>query len=352
MNIGIDGNEANVKNKVGVSQYAYHVLKNLHQLDKKNNYFIYLKNPPNPDMPQENSNWHYIVFGPQKFWTLLALPLKLFTQKIKLNLFYSPHHYLPLFCPCPAIPTIHDIGYLQFKEQFTKKDFYQLKNWTKKSILKAHHIIAVSQFTKNEIIKTYGIKAEKISIAYNGVTPPKKINPPKVSVKKPYFLYVGTLKPNKNISYLIESFSKALALQRSNTPIFLIIAGKKGWLYEDIFAQVKKLKLEKRVIFTGFISENDKWYLYKNAIATVIPSLYEGFGIPAIESQSIGTPVIASTIPVFKEILGDSAILTDNLSQTLSQTIDKKYIKLGIENSKKFTWTNTAKSILKIFTSY
>jgi glycosyltransferase involved in cell wall biosynthesis len=352
MNIGIDGNEANTTNKVGVSQYAYHVLNQLYQLDKKNNYFIYLKNPPNADMPKENSNWHYVVFGPQKFWTLFALPLKLFTQKTKLNLFYSPHHYLPLFCPCPSIVTIHDIGYLQFKDQFTKKDFYQLKNWTQKSISKANHIIAVSQFTKDEIIKTYHIKASKISIAYNGVTPPTKINPPQISIKKPYFLYVGTLKPNKNIPYLIKSFSKALTLQRSNAPIFLIIAGKKGWLYDDIFAQVKKLKLQKKVIFTGFITENDKWYLYKNALAAVIPSLYEGFGIPAIESQSIGTPVIASTIPVFKEILGDSAILTNNLSKTLSSPINQKYSQLGLKNSQKFTWTNTAKSILEVFSKY
>jgi glycosyltransferase involved in cell wall biosynthesis len=348
MNIGIDGNEANTKNKVGVSQYAYHVLIKLHQLNKNNNYFIYLKNPPNSDLPQETNHWHYIVISPQKFWTLFALPLKLFTQKIKLDLFYSPHHYLPLFCPCPSIVTIHDIGYLQFKDQFTKKDFYQLKNWTKKSILKAHHIIAVSQFTKNEIIKTYHVKPEKISIAYNGVTSPSKINPSKISVKKPYFLYVGTLKPNKNISYLLKSFHQSLVNQQTN----LIIAGKKGWLYNDIFAQVKKLKLQKQVTFTGFISENDKWYLYKNALATVIPSLYEGFGIPAIESQIVGTPVIASTIPVFKEILGDSAILTDNLSQTLSSPIDKKYSKLGLINSKKFTWINTAKSILKVFSRY
>jgi glycosyltransferase involved in cell wall biosynthesis len=342
MLIGIDGNEANVNNRVGVGQYAHNLLLNLQKIDKNNQYIVFLKNPPLPDMPKSNPNWQYKIFGPKKLWTKFALPLNLLFQKPKLDIFFSPNQYLPSFCSCKTIATIHDLGYLLYKDQFTKKDLYQLINWTKQSIKKASSLIAVSEFTKNEIIKTYGIKAKKIFIAYNGVTPPKKINPPKVSVKKPYFLYVGTLKPNKNIPYLIESFSKT---KKS----YLVIAGKKGWLYEDIFAQVKKLKLEKRVIFTGFISENDKWYLYKNAIATVIPSLYEGFGIPAIESQIMGTPVIASTIPVFKEILGDSAVLTDNLSKTLSEPINKKYSKLGLENSKKFTWQNTAQSVIKCF---
>ena len=342
MLIGIDGNEANSLTRVGVGQYAYNLLASLHKIDKDNQYIIFLKQAPLDDMPKPNSNWQYKVFGPQKLWTRLALPLKLIFQKPKLDIFFSPNQYLPSFCPSKAIATIHDLGYLSCKDQFTKKDLYQLINWTKQSINKASRLIAVSEFTKNEINKIYNYPKNKIQIAYNGVTPPKTIQKSKISIQKPYFLYVGTLKPNKNIPYLIESFAKT-------KDTYLIIAGKKGWLYEDIFAQVKKLKLEDRVLFTGFISENDKWYLYKNATATVIPSLYEGFGIPAIESQIVGTPVIASTIPVFQEILGNSAILTDNLAKTLNNPIDKKYIKLGLENSSKFTWDNTAHSVIKCF---
>jgi len=342
MLIGIDGNEANTNSRVGVGQYAYNLLLNLQKIDKDNQYIIYLKDTPVIDMPKANDNWQYIVFGPKKLWTKFALPIHLLLQKPKLDIFYSPNQYLPSFCLCKTIATIHDLGYLSFKDQFTKKDLYQLINWTRQSINKASRLIAVSEFTKNEISKIYKYPKNLIQVAYNGVTPPKNIQKSKLFIQKPYFLYVGTLKPNKNISYLIESFSKT-------KNVYLIIAGKKGWLYEDIFAQVKKLKLEKRVLFTGFISENDKWYLYKNAIATVIPSLYEGFGIPAIESQIVGTPVIASTIPVFKEILGNSAILTDNLSENLNSPIDKKFIKLGIQNSSKFTWDNTAHSVIKCF---
>lgn len=358
MIIGIDGNEANSKRRVGAGQYAYNVLLELHRIDTKNQYYIYLKKKPQKDLPSPNKNWHYLVFGPKFLWTKLALPLKLYTQKIKLDLFFSLTHYSPSLCPVPTVPTIHDIGYLNFKDQFTKKDLYQLINWTKKSIRKAKAIVAVSQFTKNEIIKTYGIDKKKIFIAYNGVGQARMIPDrigskilEKFKIEKPYFLYLGTLKPNKNIPFIVKAMK--------NFPNHkLVIAGKKGWLFEDIFKLVTELKLEQQIIFTDFINETEKWTLYKNAQALVVPSLYEGFGIPAIEAQKTKLPVIASNIEVYKEILGESAILinplkTEELIKALNDiqinSLAKKLIKAGLKNSAKFTWTNTAKSILKCF---
>jgi glycosyltransferase involved in cell wall biosynthesis len=366
MIIGIDGNEANSKRRVGAGQYAYNVLLELHRIDTKNKYYIYLKKKPQKDMPSQNKNWHYQIFGPKFMWTKLALPFKLYTQKIKLDLFFSLTHYSPSFCKVPTIPTIHDIGYLNFKDQFTKKDLYQLINWTKKSIRQAKAIVAVSQFTKNEIIKTYGIDKKKIFIAYNGVGQARSIPDrieskilEKFKIEKPYFLYLGTLKPNKNIPFIIKSFyeyqrSNALTHQSSR----LVIAGKKGWLFEDIFKLVTELKLEQQIIFTDFINETEKWALYKNAQALVIPSLYEGFGIPAIEAQKAKLPVIASNIDVYKEILNNSAILINPYKQVelikalndiQKDSLADKLIKAGLKNSTKFTWTNTAKSILKCF---
>jgi len=360
MIIGIDGNEANVKTRVGVGQYAYNVLVNLYKLDNKNEYYIYLKDKPLIDMPPTTNRWHYIVFGPKQLWTKVALPIRLFTQKIKLNLFFSPSHYSPYPCPCPTIPTIHDLGYLMFQDQFNKKDLYQLTNWTKKSILRANYIVAVSEFTKNEIVKTYNIDPKRIFVAYNGVGQPAKVDSRisqkilnKFKIKNKFFLYIGTLKPNKNIPFIIKAFAKF-----NNPDYNLVIAGKKGWLYKDIFATVKNLKIENRVIFTDFINEIEKWTFYKNATSLVIPSLYEGFGIPAIEAQKIGTPVIASNIAPYKEVIGKSGILVnpnniDELVRAFNTIIDSKnrdkYIKLGLKQTKIFTWENTAKSIIKAF---
>ncbi len=380
MLIGIDGNEANVSQKVGVGQYAFELLWHLYKLDKTNNYLIYLKDQPSKELPPATKNWQYRVFGPSHMWTRFALPFHLFTQKEKLNLFFSPSHYSPAFSPFPTVPTIHDIGYLQFQSQFTKKDLYQLINWTKESIHKAAQIITVSQFSKNEIIKTYQVKPEKISIAYNGVN-----NSPKIDRKTQqkilssygltsnnYYLYLGTLKPNKNIPFLIKSYSLLLK-QFLKTPRLvkegdgerlipkLVIAGKKGWLFNEIFEAVKKENLESNIIFTDFLDGNQKWTLYQNAIATVLPSTYEGFGIPAIESMKVGTPVIVSNIPPFKEVVGDSGLIinptdTNDLCQKMininNPKLRQKYSKLGKIQADKFTWDSTAKSVLQVFQKF
>lgn len=366
MIIGIDGNEANVKNRVGVGQFAYHIISWLHRIDTINKYIVYLKEPPLSDMPPMSLRWEYRVFGPSQMWTKVALPFNLYTQKEKLDVFYSPSHYSPQFSPFPTIPTIHDLGYLKFKNQFARKDLYQLINWTKASIKKAKHIITVSEFSKSELQKIYKIPENKITVAYNGVGEPPQIPEDssqrilsKFNVKDPYFLYLGTLKPNKNIPFLINAYSKFIKTN-VNKNIKLVIAGKKGWLFNDIFSSVKKLGVEKNVIFTDFISETEKWALYQNALAFVIPSTYEGFGIPALEAMKVGTPVIASSIPPLKEVVENAGILIDpsnedNLAQQLSLISDNKlsskYSELGKKQAQKFTWEQSATKILNTFQS-
>lgn len=356
MLIGIDGNEANITNRVGSGQYALQVLKHLHRLDKKNQYIIYLKKPPLSDLPPAGKNWQYHVFGLQKLWTRLALPLHLYTTKPKPDILYTPGHYTPTSCPCPIVPTIHDLGYLRYPHQFTKKDHHQLKSWTAQSIKKAGHVFTVSNFSKKEIQKIYHIPANKITVAPNGVGGPPKNLPPS-TIHSPYFLYLGTLKPNKNISFLIKSFATFI---KTHPDYKLIIVGKKGWLFDKIFTQVRNLKLQKQIIFTGFVTTSQKWTFYKNATALVIPSLYEGFGRPAIEAMKVNCPVIASHIPPLKEVIGkaglfinpkDQKTLVSAMHQILKPTVRKKLIKLGHTQTKKYTWENTARIIIETFST-
>jgi len=371
MIIGIDGNEANVKNRVGVGQYAFNLITQLNKIDKKNQYIVYLKNRPLLDLPKPSKDWQYRVFGPSKLWTRIALPIKLYTQKEKLNLFFSPTHYSPLFCPCPTIPTIHDLGYLESKNQFTRKDLYQLINWTKGSLKKASQIITVSEFSKSEILKFYKIDPKKITVAYNGTDNPLKISKKNQEEilssyniqSKDYYLYLGTLKPNKNIPFLIEAFTKYLRSNTDDLTSKLVVAGKKGWLFEEIFDTVKKEGIEDKVIFTDFVSDSQKWTLYKHAKALVLPSLYEGFGIPVIESMKTNTPVIASNIPPLKEVIADNGFY---FNPTKQKELVNKFIEIDALKSSEiekitdkaktradfFTWTNTAKSVLKVFEQF
>lgn len=370
MLIGIDGNEANITTRVGVGQFAFNIIWQIYNLDKENKYIVYLKNSPMSDLPPETANWHYRIFGPKKFWTKFALPFNLYSHRDKLNLFFSPSHYSPQASPFPTIPTIHDLGYLDTPDQFRKKDIYQLTNWTKGSIKKANHIIAVSEFTKNEIQRIYHVDPRMITVANNGINPPPTSTPAddqkvmdKYGITKPYFLYLGTLKPNKNLPFLIKSFSGFLKLKISNLKFSLAIAGKKGWLFDDIFKVVTDLKLEKRVIFTDYVADADRFSLYRQATASVLPSVYEGFGIPALESMLVSTPVVVSNIPAFREVC-DQAVLYINpkdQSTLISQLANvthlkpeqrKQMIKLGLVQVTKFTWKNSAKTILEVFDKF
>lgn len=367
MIIGLDGNEANVKNRVGSGRYVYELLKEFAKT-KDNQFIIHLKTDPLPDLPEKTANFSYKVFGPSKLWTQFALPVKL-TLSTKLNVFASLGHYGPRFSRIPYVITIHDLSYLHFPQMFKKEDLYQLTNWSKYSIENSAHVIAVSQCTKDDIVKNYKVDPKKISVTYEGYD--KKNYYPQQrskieSVKKKYkilekyIIFVGTLQPRKNIERLLEAF-KLLEIEnlhfRQKT-LQLVICGKKGWLYDSIYQKAKDLNVEKRVIFTDFVPDIELPALISGAKAYVLPSLWEGFGIPVIEAQACGVPVVVSSTSSLPEIVGNSGILIDPISTSsiaegLKKVFDedgprRQLIKKGFENIKRFSWQKCASETLSI----
>lgn len=360
MIVGIDGNEANQEEKVGVGYFAYNLLLALYKHDHKNNYWIYLKSPPSTNLPKEKPNWHYVVCGPSKFWTRLGLPLKLYTQDLKLDLFFSPSHYTPLFCPVPKIVSIMDLGYLDNPEQFTKKDFHQLKTWTEQSIKTSKHIITISKYGQEDLISKYQIPRNKTSIVYPifpKFTKTKNSLPKKWHLlKNQYFLFLGTLKPSKNIPFLLKAFKKYL--NDSGQIKKIVIAGKNGWMYEEIFRLVNDLGLKKYILFTGYINSSQKNALLSNSTALVIPSLFEGFGIPAVEAMQASCPVIVSRAGSLPEIVGNSGLiinphklssLVDALKLISIQENRKIYKKIGKKQLVNFKTKQILKQLLLAF---
>lgn len=364
MIIAIDGNEANVKQRVGVNQFAFELLSEIYQLRSEGiNFLIFLAEPPLKDMPPETNWWKYEVFGPKVLWTWTGLVKRLFLGHPKPDVLFTPSHYGPGFSSIPFVISIMDLGFLRWPKQFTKKDYFQLKYWTKWSARRAAKIITISQFSKKDIIKTYQIKPEKVVISYPGYKEIKnknlkpKILKDKYGITKDYLLYLGTLKPSKNIKGLI----KAYHILRSQYPnIQLVIAGKKGWIYKDIFALVEKLKLKDRVVFTGFVSDKEKEILLASAKAFVLPSFWEGFGIPVLEAMAVGTPVICSRVASLPEVAAKAAIYIDNpnsidsIYQAMLKMVKledkerKDLIKAGLEQSSKFSWQKTANQTLEV----
>lgn len=364
MIIGIDGNEANVEKKVGVSVYCYNLLKIFRQQANKNTQFIvFLKHPPRDDLPLENTYFKYQIVPGKIFWSQVFLPLSLFGNNLikkKLNLFFSPAHYAPRFSPIPSVVTIHDLSYLYFPKDFLKKDLFKLKNWTQYSIKKAKKIIAVSKSTKKDILKNYPIDEKKITVIYNGYEKPKlKAQKLKGKTKDDlYFLFVGTIQPRKNISTLIKAFEKfTVKHPRFN----LILAGKKGWLYQEILNQIKNLGLSNKIYFTDYITDHQLVFLYQNAFALIMPSLYEGFGIPLLEAMSFSCPVISSFASSLPEIGGEACLyfdpkdansLLEKMKElTNNNQLRKQLIEKGKERVKLFSWEKCGQQTLQTLIS-
>ncbi len=354
MLIGVDGNEANVKNRVGSGQYTFELLKEFSK-DKSHRFIVYLKDKPQPDLPK---NLDYKVFGPNKFWTQFALPLNL-TFGQKPDVFFSPAHYGPRFSRVPYVVTIHDLSYLHFPELFKKNDLYQLTSWSKYSIISSVHIIAVSQTTKEGIVKFYNVQPSKITVSYEGYDKERFFPQPKNAIDKikkkykiagDYVIFVGTLQPRKNIERLIEAFKSIDAK--------LVIVGKKGWMYDQILEKSQKLGITDKVIFTDFVPDADLPALISGAKVYINPSLWEGFGIPVIEAQACGVPVVVSATSSLPEIVGDSAVFVDptnvdSIAGGIGKVIADKKLRdklagKGFQNIKRFSWENCAAETLKV----
>lgn len=356
LRIWIDGYEANVEQRLGSSQVAFELLKNLEKIDQKNEYTVLLPSPPLGDLPKMRFGWRYRILKPKILWTQIVLPLALFTARQKPDLIFSPTHYIPRFSPVKRIATIFDLSFLHFPEMFGKKDLWQLKNWTKFSVQNADHIITISNFSKQDIIAQYGIDKNKITVAYPGFN--ADVFKERKTKEDNYIIYIGTIQPRKNLKRLIEAVSRIENLK-------LLIVGKtegegrRGWKFEEILETPKRLGVEDRVKFLGFVPTEELQNLLSGSLAFVLPSLWEGFGIPVVEAMACGTPVIVSNVSSLPEVVGDAGLLVDSYSvDQIEQAIrsvvsDKKlrqkYSKAVLSQAQKFSWQKMAKQVLKVF---
>lgn len=368
MIIGIDGNEANVERKVGISEYAFELLRQFAKLNIAGCEFrVYLKERPRPEMPAERDGFKYIVFGPKKLWTQFALPFKLFTSFKKPDVFFTPSHYAPRFSPVPTAIAIMDVAYLKFPNLFNEKDLYQLKNWTAYSVRNAKKIFTISNSSRDDILKEYHLAKDKVVVTYPGLKENLVSLQPmvygmeqlqsKFGISKHYFLFVGTLQPRKNITRLIEAFAK-LTEKEKNNDLQLIIVGKKGWQYEEILSAPGKFGVTQSVKFLDFVSDEELKVLYAHAIAYVLPSLYEGFGLPILEAYQNNCPVITSNVSSLPEAAGDGALYVDpekveDITKAMKKLLDdktlrKKLIENGKKQLQKFSWEETAKETLSV----
>ncbi|MBI2025951.1 MAG: glycosyltransferase family 4 protein, partial [Candidatus Levybacteria bacterium] len=290
---------------------------------------------------------------------LIFYPLNLFLGK-RPDIFFTPTHYAPRFSRVPTAISIMDLSFIHFPNLFVKKDLYQLVNWTRYSVKNASKIFTISESSKSDIIDVYGVGKDKIHVTYPGIKEAVNVRiltmddlRKKFGIDKNYILFVGTLQPRKNIVKLIEAFSK---IEREN--LILVIVGKKGWLYEDILSAPQKFNVSDRVKFLDFVQDQDLPSLYKNALCFVLPSLYEGFGLPILEAMKYGCPVLTSNVSSLPEAGGEAAIYFDpqdanDIKEKIEKVINSpklrdEMIEKGKQQVKKFSWEKTARQTLQV----
>lgn len=364
--IWIDGSEANVRQRLGSGMVAYELIKNIEKLDKKNRITVLLPGEPLEDLPKEREGFKYKNIRIKRLKNILGIPFEHFFEKEKPDVYFSPSHYTPRFIKTKVVATIFDLSYLHFPQMFTKQDLYKLTKWTEYTIKNSDHLITISNFSKKDLIKNYKVKKNTVSVAYPGYDEQiyKVIkNSEKIAGLKNkygienYIIYIGTIQPRKNIAKLIEAFTKIDDLK-------LVIVGKtegegkSGWMYEEILDLPKKLGIEDKVIFTGYVEKEELVYLLNGAGGFVLPSLWEGFGIPVVEAMACGVPVIVSNISSLPEIVGDAGLLVDpNSVDQIEQAIrllttDKKiydkFSRKGLEKVKRYSWKKMTKEVLKV----
>lgn len=369
MLIGIDGNEANVGERVGVNVWAVELLWQFKRMRDKGQgikedtkFVVYLFQKPLSDMPPETESWQYRVIGPGRFWTRWRLPLDLYVHQPRPDVFLSLSHYTPQFSPMPTVMSIMDVSFLKFPEAFKPAVRWQLADWTRASVRKATHIIAISEFTKKEIVREYKVSPDKITVVFPGVSEVFKgftlrqgetfsDIKYKYGINDKYLLFVGTLQPKKNLPRLLEAFK---LVKQKYSDVELAVAGK-VW---NQFAATAGKQVS-GVKYLGYVPEEDLPGLMAGAEALVLPSLYEGFGIPVIEAMSVGTPVIVSHTTGLPEIVGDAGILCDPMRvESIAEAISRlltlpnharhQIIEKGKIRSRKFNWSQAVIDILSV----
>ncbi len=373
MNIGIDA-RALTKRPAGIGIYLNGIINYLNKIDKKNKYYLYSHKNIELDIDL-NKNWtkrEFTKYHIGTLWMYYMLPKQL--KKDKIDIFWGTSHLLPKNnTNIKYVLTIHDLALFKFNYIGSNYNTIIQKLIVKNSCVNADKIIADSKSTKRDIIKIFKINPSKISVIYPGLPNEDMINKinlknikqseqivkNKLNIKNNYILYLGTIEPRKNVDLLVKAYEECK--RKYNVNCNLVLAGGLGWKYKSTLHLIKKSKYRKSIILTGYISNEDKYHLYRCAEMLVYPSIYEGFGIPIIEALSMKLPVITSYVSSLPEVGGDAVKYIYNVKSykelcnnimsilNLNNKERKRIITLGLEQSKKFSYKTCAYKILKLF---
>jgi glycosyltransferase involved in cell wall biosynthesis len=282
-----------------------------------------------------------------------------------LGLFHAPGFVLPLFNSLPGVVTVHDLAYLLYPAHFPTKRRHYFQWLVPPSLRRARRIITVSENSKRDLCRLLAVPEEKVRVIYNGVEPQFRVATQPALVERVRAKYelppkivlsVGVLEPRKNLERLVQAFA---LLRQRGIEHRLVLVGAAGWGYENLLRLPRELGLDDAVRFLGFVSQADLPLLYNAADLFVYPSLYEGFGLPALEAMACGTPVVVSHVSSLPEVVGDAGVLVDphsveGIAEAIyrclrSDGLREELREAGLKQAARFSWHEAARQTLQVY---
>lgn len=370
MKIGIEATSAASAHKTGVGYYTYNLLHALVRMPRdERQYTLYLRRPwPAADVQDLFDSVAPKVLRFPLLWAQIRLPFELWHAPQ--DVYFFPAPVLPLlYQPANSVVTVHDVAFLFFPKGFSPLLRLWLNLATRLGVARAKKIIAVSEATRQDLIAHYKVPPEKIVVVHHGVHEHFRLFQPseqstldairrKYHLQQPYLLCIGTLQRRKNIPRLLQAFY--LLKEKYHLPQQLVLIGQRApdLPEQEIFAMIRRLALEQHVVWTGYVAHEDLPALLNGADLFVLPSLYEGFGMPLLEAMACGVPVACSNVSSFPEVVGDAGLLfdpynIDSITTTIYRGLTDEDCRIsliarGIQRAAQFSWETTARKTLAV----
>jgi glycosyltransferase involved in cell wall biosynthesis len=359
--------EAGTYRQSGVSNYIRHLVRGLAGVPGFGEALIYLPSQaPLADLPPVPHILGRAPLVPLRrpvqriLWEHTLFPLLLWKDRV--DLLHATMNVAPWWSPCPMIVSIMDLAYMRYPHVHPRGRRFYLTAFTRLTVRRARAIIAISRFTRDEIVRLLQVPAERIHVTHLGVDSDMVPLPPdqvesfrhQRSLPERYLLYLGNLEPRKNLPRLVQAYAHVRHLG-----VPLVLAGPRGWNYSDLFQTVESLGLAGQVLFPGFVAREELPLWYNGATALLYPSVYEGFGLPPLEAMACGTPVLVSNAASLPEVVGDAGLQVspedvDGMATALRRLVEDAGLRedlrqRGLERARGFSWERTAQETAELY---
>lgn len=373
LQIGIHALAVDKEERTGVEEYTYQVIRHMVMLPESQEHQFFLYVSPRYLSRGRSSLFSFLnMFGPHPgvprvsartlrspiFWTQFRLSLEMLTHPVET--LFIPSHILPLLHPQRSVVTIHGLEYEYYASHYPKKHRTYLRWMTRFSAVRASRIIVPSLSTKSDVVARYNIDPEKVSVVPHGASygRAEKERIQSKRRKNPYLLFMGRIEMKKNIIGILEAYT--ILREGYGLTHELLLVGPPGFGYGVIKQAIRSSRFRNDIILTGYIPEREKQDILRQADIFVFPSWYEGFGLPILEAQALGVPVVTSSVSSMPEVAGRGAILVDpanveELADAIFEILDRRnlrerLISLGEENVERFHWNECARKTFEVLT--